>query len=122
MLSGRQEMVLKIRFNEWSTFTRRAVQRRAELARKALGRYTNQMIAKCFLAWSMILAHAKDSRHRQLLMVGSYIADRDDVRLQLAFVALRQATAQSRDDRQILVQNALTQLRYGMHMCTRAYA
>ena len=43
LLSGRHEMLLKLRFVAWRDLTSATVARRRELAGKALGRYLNQV-------------------------------------------------------------------------------
>merc|ERR1719409_993449 len=99
MISGKRETPLLYRLKAWKAWTLEQKARKGELAAKALGRYRNQLAAKCLMAWSLLVHHARQELDGKMLRALAFLSGKEMVLLKLTFQALRKAIAQREDER-----------------------
>lgn len=104
MMSGKAELLVQMAFEAWRDETRTTASRRAELGLRFVGRYRQQLLAKCFLAWANDAAHEADDRRALQTKAAAMWSGKSTIMLQLYFDALRRAVATAVDQREELVR------------------
>ena len=113
-LSGRQELVMLTTLRTWRGWVLTIVGKREELARKALGRYLNQALTKCFLAWQQYVHGQRVESDQKILKAVAFWSGRNSHLLKLAFSELIRAVAKQKDEREALIQSCLLRMKYGV--------
>jgi hypothetical protein len=70
-------------------------------------------VAKCFMAWTVFLVHARKESGEKRLKALAFLSSKAEILLRFAFQALRRAIAAREDEREALVAKALMRIKYG---------
>ena len=97
LMSG-GELLLQLHFQAWADAARETAERRVALAGKMYGRYLNQHLAKCFLAWAAHASAEAAERGRKMEAAAAFLCGKEALMLRVYWDAFCAAVERQKAD------------------------